>query len=101
MAVERHELYKGGLSTAAETENNMSAEAERISGHLSIAEGEFAEGNISREDFIGKLLIIDDDALDANEDDDITDEEYCSLQDELRAVMEKFGITYEESGLVV
>lgn len=79
----------------------MSSDAERIGGLLSVAEGKFATGVISREDFIGKLLAVADDAQDANEEDVITDDEYHSLQDELRAVMEKFGITYEESGLAV
>ena len=79
----------------------MSDDAERIGGLLSVAEGKFAAGELSREDFIGKLQVVADDAQDANESDVITDEEHRSLQDELRAVMEKFGITYEESGLAV
>ena len=79
----------------------MSGDTERIGGLLSVAEGKFVTGELSREDFIGKLLVVADDAQDANEDEVITDEEYSSLQHELRVVMEKFGITYEESGLAV
>ena len=79
----------------------MSGDTERIGGLLSVAEGKFVTGDLSREDFIGKLLVVADDAQDANEDEVITDEEYSSLQHELRVVMEKFGITYEESGLAV
>lgn len=79
----------------------MSCEAERIGGHLSIAVGEFEDGNISRKDFIVKLLVISDDAQDAYEDDDISDDEYMSIQAELHDAMEQFGITYEESGLAV
>lgn len=59
----------------------MSCEAERIGGHLTVAVGEFEGGDLSREDFIGKLLVISDDAQDANEDDEITDEEYASIQE--------------------
>ena len=44
----------------------MSCEAERIGGHLTVAVGEFEDGDLSREDFIGKLLVISDDAQDAN-----------------------------------
>lgn len=80
---------------------HMSCEAERIGGHLTVAVGEFEDGDLSREDFIGKLLVISDDAQDANEDDEITDEEYASIQEELREVMERFGISYEESGLAL
>ena len=79
----------------------MSGDTERIGGLLSVAEGKFVTGELSREDFIGKLLVVADDAQDANEDEVITVEEYSSLQHELHVVMEKFGITYEESGLAV
>ena len=79
----------------------MSGDKERIGGLLSVAEGKFVTGDLSREDFIGKLLVVADDAQDADEDEVITDEEYSSLQHELHVVMEKFGITYEESGLAV
>lgn len=79
----------------------MTGEAERISGLLSVSEGKFTAGEITREDFIGKLLAIADDAQDANEDDAITDDEYGSLQDELRTLMMKFSISYEESGLAL
>ena len=79
----------------------MSGDTERIGGLLSVAEGKFVTGELSREDFIGKLLVVADDAQEANADEVITDEEYSSLQHELRVVMEKFGITYEESGLAV
>ena len=79
----------------------MSGAKERTGGPLGVAEGKFVTGDLSREDFIGKLLVVADDAQDANEDEVITDEEYSSLQHELRVVMEKFGITYEESGLAV
>ena len=79
----------------------MSGDTERIGGLLSVAEGKFVTGELSREDFIGKLLVVADDAQDANEDEVITDEEYSSLQHELHVGMEKFGITYEESGLAV
>lgn len=37
---------------------HMSCEAERIGGHLTVAVGEFEGGDLSREDFIGKLLVI-------------------------------------------
>ena len=79
----------------------MSGDTERIGGLLSVAEGKFVTGELSREDFICKLLVVADDAQDANEGDVITDGEDSSLRHELHVVMEKFGITYEESGLAV